>query len=791
MTDERNEIEKVSNRDDIAIIRTAYPVSAEGYDAYGYGAESGGQVHLGELWRVIRKRLWLIIAIFLVATVATTIEMYRKQEVYSASAAVEIEKNSYKQLDPKDGMPLFEDSDLSSPSILKTKMFIIKSDPLLEDVVVDLKLDQDPQFIGALRKRTVSEAVDVLMGKGPAQEESKVVVPPPGPVDLTQRVVRSREPQESERLEPYVNVLRNWLTVEQVPNTQVLSISFTHPDRNIAAAVANSVADHFIRRSYKTKIEKFTNMSGWLERTTVELQDKVKEAEQALANYSRDNNIYSTEGMDNLAISKLVNLHGQVQRAETDRLIKQSLYQEVQAGRLEQLTEVFSDQRIGELTKRLSDLRVQSAQLNAIYGPENPKVVDVENQIEAIKGEIAASRRALEAKLKADYERAVRDERELKQALEEAKAGATTQNQLAIQFNILKQNLDTARSLYKEFLQKNTQVQVQLQEQENNIRVIQRAKLPKGPIGPNRTPVILAASIVSLLVGIGLVFLFEYLDRTVKTVSELNRFTQLPALGVIPAANKKLLAKAKKKGSALTTLGVNGNGSPMMLNGLFVLDYNSPIAEAYRGLRTSVLLTSSGAPPKTILVTSGLAAEGKTTTAVNTAISLAQLGMSVLVIDCDLRKPAVDKVLGLEAGEGLSTYLSVEGMAEPPIQQSFIPNLYVLPCGPIPSHPAELISSRRMKEMIRTLSERFDYIIVDSPPLMHVTDPVILSTMVDGVILVVHSGKSTRDIIRQSCQELSNVGAKNFGVVLNNIDLRRGGSNSIYHYRYYHSGADR
>jgi capsular exopolysaccharide synthesis family protein len=787
MTDERNELEKVSHREDIAILRTAYPVSYEGYDAYGYGnVESDGQVYLGELWRMIRKRKWLVIAIIFVVTAATTVEVYRSQDMYTASAAVEIEKASYKTIDPKNSVSAFDESDLSSPSILKTKMFIIKSDPLLEDVVVDLKLDKVPQFIGTLRKKTISEAVSTLIGKGPVQTESDVVDPSTAEPNNRLKGVSARSPEESGRLEPYVNVLRNRLSVDQIPNTQVLSISYTHPDRNIAAAVANCVANHFIERSYKTKTERFTNMSGWLERSTADLQDKVQQAEQELANYTRDNNIYSTEGRDSLATDKLVELHSQVMRAETDRMLKQSLYQQVQEGRLEQLPEAFSDPRATGLKSRLSDLAVEAAQLNAIYGPDNPKVIDLNQQMEALRIEIASSLRALEAKLKADYERAVRDEQALRRALEEAKSGATTQNQLAIQYNILRQNVDTAKSLYKEFLQKNTQVQVQLAEQENNIRVVQRAKLPKGPVGPNRLPVILASSLVSLLAGIGLVFLIEYMDRTVKTVGELNRFTQLPALGVIPAANKKLLSRAKRNKSAITSLGVNGNSAALKLNGVFVLDYNSPIAEAYRGLRTSVLLSSSGAPPKTILVTSGLAGEGKTTTVVNTAVSLAQLGSSVLIIDCDLRKPTIDKVLGLNAEQGLSNYLSDEDMTEPPIIESFIPNLYVLPCGPIPSHPAELICSRKMKDMIRTLSERFDHILVDSPPLMHVTDPVILSTIVDGVILVVHGSKSTRDIIRQSCQELSNVGAKNFGVVLNNIDLRREGD-SVYHYRYYHS----
>jgi capsular exopolysaccharide synthesis family protein len=220
---------------------------------------------------------------------------------------------------------------------------------------------------------------------------------------------------------------------------------------------------------------------------------------------------------------------------------------------------------------------------------------------------------------------------------------------------------------------------------------------------------------------------------------------------------------------------------------LVTLDSRSSAAEAYRGLRTSVLLSSAGGPPKSVMFTSGQPGEGKTTTVINTAISLAQLGSSVLIIDADLRKPGTHKVFGIRHTAGLSTYLSGENVAvEDVVHKLPVANLYLMPCGPIPPNPAELVSSDKMKEMLKMLGERFDHILVDSPPLMHVTDPVILSTLVDGVILVIHGGKSTRDVVRRSRIELSNVGAKVFGVVLNNLNLKREGYDD-YYYSYYSS----
>ncbi|HKA21907.1 MAG TPA: polysaccharide biosynthesis tyrosine autokinase, partial [Blastocatellia bacterium] len=296
---------------------------------------------------------------------------------------------------------------------------------------------------------------------------------------------------------------------------------------------------------------------------------------------------------------------------------------------------------------------------------------------------------------------------------------------------------------------------------------------------------IMVALLLSTAAGVGLAFLLDYLDNTIKTVEAVSRYAQLPALSVVPAvagnARRSLAAKGRK------ALGNGGSGRPQSdpAYKLATLDSHSSAAEAYRVLRTSVLLSAAGNPPKTILVTSGQPGEGKTTTVVNTAISLAQMGASVLIVDCDLRRPATHKVLGVNHAQGLSTYLSRNVSIDDLIHKLPIPNLSLLPCGPVPPNPAELIISERMKEMLHDLAGRYDHIIIDSPPLINVTDPVILSTMVDGVILVVHGGKSTRDVLRRARQELSTVGAKIFGVVLNNVDLRRDGYDNYYYYRYY------
>jgi succinoglycan biosynthesis transport protein ExoP len=548
-----------------------------------------------------------------------------------------------------------------------------------------------------------------------------------------------------------------------------------------------------MKLNFQSKTEKFANAANWLDSATRELRAKVEQSEQSLANYTRENNLFSLS--DNkrdsttLTTDKLARLHDQALRAETERMLKQTLYQELKDGRIAELPEAFADPKLMELRKQLNDLQLSAAQLSVKYSPKNPKTLEVQQQMALVQAQIDAGRRSLETKLRIEYERALQDEQSFKAALVVTKGEAVRENQTSIQYNILKQDVDTARSLYTDFLQKSNQAKAQVAEQHNNLRVIERASIPKMPVGPKRALMIMLALAVSLMGSVGLVFLLESLDNTIKNTEDVSRYVQLPALGVIPvfATSAKPKSVANKRRKAISS---GGKGKSIRLyygpeetpaSALAILDTRSTAAEAYRALRTSVLLSAAGSAPKTILFTSSQPSEGKTTTVVNTAMSLAQLGASVLIIDCDLRKPTTHKVLGVNPFRGISTYLSRNIEVDELIQQLPQANISLLPCGPIPPNPAELISSDKMKAMLAKMSERYDHILIDSPPIINVTDAVILSKMVDGVIMVVHGGRSTREAVRRARQELDSVGAKIFGVVLNNVDLRHDAYDSYYY----------
>lgn len=798
MSEENKSLEKFEPAEESFLVR---PVNATrlsnlndefGYNSFTETVHAEG-LHARELARMLRKRKWLVLAVVAIITSLVTIEIHRTPSTYQATAQIEVTKDvGATTVSSKDFVVQSDDSDN-----INTKLVVIKSRPLLEDVVVTLKLDQNPNFINATRKRSVTEAIADILHKvtGGAFGRSLKEVEPPAPT------LAARSEEESARLSPHVNTLKNTLNVTTLKDTRVIEVSYTHSDPQLAAAIVNSVAKNFIDRSFERKTQRYNDTSEWLKRSTAELKAQVEKATQALADYTKSREIFGTEGKESLTTDKLSGLHSQVMKAETERMLKQSVYEEVKQGRVAQLPDSFSDPQTGKLQEELGRLEVQASELSVKYGPENPRVAEVQQKIQTLKAQVKDTRGTLADKLKADYERSVRDELSLKNALAKAKSEAVEQNQNSIQYDILKSQVDTAKQLYTDFLNKTNQANLAIAEQHNNLRMIEPAEVPAYPIGPQRLRTILLGFLVSLAIGMGLAFFLEYLDNTVKSVEDVHRIAGLPTLAVIPAisdSSARAMKLASRKQMAAKTGALESGATDALVpvtddivnavpraiaKPVIPGDHVASVMEAYRMLRTSVLLSTAGNPPKTILFTSSQPGDGKTTTSVNTAISLAQLGSSVLLIDADLRRPSVHRALRVDKSAGLSNFLS-SGRVEldDVVQHSRVPKLDVLTCGPIPPNPAELVASDRMRSLLGEAAARYEHVIIDSPPLMHVTDPVILSTMVDGVILVVQSGRSTRDIVRRARQELLNVGAKVFGVVLNNFDMKKEGYSSDYSY---------
>ena len=752
--------------------------------------EVGNQIR--DLWRKVLKHKLMIALITLIVTAIVTVEVFRDKSIYSATATVEIEKENRTLFRSGDVEIETEDSDYSyqTTKAMKSKIRLLQTRPLLEDVAVTLRLDQNPEFMAVTERKGVLDAIksvgDSISTRGKKKTTPAAAEIPD--VQLGENLIRPTA--ESTRLAPAVDVLQNGLSATPVEDTRMLAISFKHSNPELAATVANTIAKVFIERSYRGKTNKFEEANTWLGTKTRELKAKVEQAEQALSAYTNQRDIFS-DGKGSLVNEKLSALHGQVMQAETKRILSQSLYEEVKKGNLDKLPEAFADPQTIALQTKLGELNTQMAQIRVKLAPEHPRVVELSKQIATIQKQVEDSSQRLAERLKADYERTAREEQTLRTALTQAKTEASHQNQDNFQFSILQQEVETSKKLYTDFLQKTNQANLQTASQQTKgkmIELIEPALVPASPVGPDRLRTIMIGLLLSLAAGIALALFLEFLNNTIKSVEDVTEYMGLPTLAIVPALGKKSQPQMQPVGPTSLTPGAltTANGKLTTQFGNLIVNNNrSAFAEAYRAIRNSILLASAGTPPRTILFTSSQPGEGKTTTAINTAIALSQLKVRTLLIDADMRRPTLHKVFGVSNTQGLSTYLSGNVEVGGLIQKLPIPNLYLLPCGMIPPDPAELVSSAKMKELLEILAPEFQHIIIDSPPLINVSEPIVLATLVDGVIFVIKGADTKRSIVRRAKQELRNVRARIIGIVINNLDLKTEGYDDYYYQRYH------
>jgi polysaccharide biosynthesis transport protein len=794
-----------------------------------YSEEEGfnEQRSLREYFNVIYKRLPLILALAILVTSVVAFYMYRQASMYEAQTTMIIEPPKPK-VTSKDAININFGNDANYTN---TQLRLLQNPELMREVVIRLGLHRDPNLFANQNKGVLTTLKSLFSSeKSKTEKESSLPVLTTDNSDSTttaEKIVLT--PEETERANSYAGTFLSGLRIEPVERTNLVNISVQSTNPELAAKVADMTAKMFIEDDAERATFGAKQQYEELSKSIDELKSTIASQEVELINLLNSANLPLQDKGGDFRNTALQTLYNQYQEARNERLKIEARYNTAVAANnrgegasIPDLTEskIYQDtirlnterkaklqDEIRGIDKQIQDEETTLAALRTKYTDDYPKVLEslakIKNFEESkskrdkeISELIDRDQKKLEKDavggalvgLKSQLDSLLKREGQLYTAYKSEEGKANIEGQAETKLTTLKRAIETNRGLLDTYTQRQKEQELAMSSgRPDNLKVSTAAIKPTEPIGPQRNRNIIVAFLVSLAAGIGLAFLLDYLDDSIRTSDDVGRHLGLPTLALIPhqsTNDKRKLLNAKNG---------NGNGAPSMA--LIALeDTRSAMAEAYRHLRTSLLFSSAGKPPQTILVTSSQPSEGKTTTAINTAITLAQSGAEVVIIDCDLRRPRLHNHFDLENTSGLTNYLSGEKNTDLLMKQCpGLPKLKIVTSGPIPPNPAELLSSNEMKNLLQFLKGNFKHVIIDSPPAISFTDAAILSTLVDGVVLVAMAGKSSIHLMRRFKQRLANIGARIYGVVLNGIksdSVEYGYYGYGYTYNYYTANED-
>jgi capsular exopolysaccharide synthesis family protein len=743
--------------------------------ARSYGPAANEPTQFRDYLFVVLKRKWLILSVSLVVTSLVAVQMFRQPSIYQAVTTIRIEqrKNSVLQTDKL----VINQND---PNFWGTQLKLLQSPALARQVALTLDLQHNPSFFSSQSQGGFFAALRRMVSGD--QRRTKATPAPPSKLDLVGEAQLREQPltdEELAALEPYEDAIIGNEDIEGIVNTNLFVIKFRHHDPDIAQKVANTLAEVFQNTNLERSSSNTSKQETVLLKEIGDLQFKVKHDTEVLFNYARENNLSPTNNpTHDVEGQRLSSLSNQMLAAENDRKIAEAVYNAAKNAQDPfTVPEVLKSEWISKVRNEMGVLKDKRDALLYTYTKEWPEVKKIDATLKLKEAELGIAVKQQIDSLKSRLESARAHEQSIRTMYLSQRETTSSQTRAQIEMAAYTQKLETDKQYLNTLQQRLREIQVTTGDRGNEVSIENPSRLPKTPIGPARLRNVGIALLLSLVAGVGLAFLLDFLDDTVKSLDDIDRYVHLPALALIPASKS---TPGRLKGLAPSPATGPSESTALAM----VEDVRSPVAESYRHLRTSLLLSSAGQPPKTILVTSSQPSEGKTTTAINTAFMLAQTGVEVLIIDCDLRRPRLHAQFEVSNARGLTTWLSGERELDG-LLHAFpkTPNLKILTSGPVPPNPAELLGSDEMRRLLSELSERFTHIIIDSPPAISFTDASILSTMVDGVMLVVHGGRSSRAVVRRAKQQLVDVGAHIFGVVLNNVRMET----QDYYYSGYYS----
>lgn len=717
--------------------------------------------------RILRKRLATVLIVFFLVFAVGLIVTLKEKPVYRAQVLMEIQKENADIPTIKD---LYELESVSD-SYLKTQYDILASESLARHVIDQLHLDALPEFnkprwwsLERFRFTSAPKKQTFALGPAPTAHDSVVY----------QRVLER---------------FQDRLSIEPVSRSRLVTVRFDSRNGELSARIVNTLADDYIDQSLEARWAATQKATDWLSQQLVGVKGKLENSEEQLQDYARHNGLVFLENdkgaSQNVANERLQELQEELTKAQADRYEKESLYRLVQSGDYGSLPGVVENKLIQDLSERLAELKRELADLSTKFNAEYPRVKEVQSQIDEIEATLKDERQRAADKITNEYLAAVRREELVKQALEDQQKQVNVVAEKAVQYNIIKREVETNKELYEGLLQRLKEAGVSASLKASNIRVVDSADPPAKPAKPQVPLNLAVAALLGLGLGISTAFLQERLDDTLKGADDVERLFGLSALALIPSVHslngdrpsvRKLLDRTLPLRS-----GPNGTASNPAARWHRIDQVErgekpqASLVEAFRSLRASVLLSTADHPPGSLLITSTQPGEGKTTVATNLAISLAQLGQRVLLVDADLRFPSLQRLFRIRESLGLVSHLTGQQDWRAAVCPSGSPGLDLLLCGPVPPNPAELLSSKSMGAFINAAKSEYGFVILDSSPLLALADSRILAALVDGVLFVVKSGATPREQVIQSQSSIRSAGANLIGVALNNVTLHTNG----------------
>ena len=718
----------------------------------GAGQPAENEIHLLDRLAVIYRYRHISIAVFLLTSLFVMIEGYSTVKLYQAQARLLIEDERSTAVP---GITSSDNTYYEDPEpYYKTQYRILKGRDLTRRVIAKVHLQNVPEFNGTAA--TAPTAITMLHGI--EQRLTAYVHPSPPPP-----AIEPPKPDETEDESGLVAASLSRVDVVPVQGSRLVDVLFTAADPRFAALADNTLVDEYVSQNLEVKLQSSTNMLEWLDKELQNQEKKVEDSERALAEYRDKENAMSLDDKQNIVLARLTQLNDAVMKAKTARVQRESVYNQVRSvgigTALDAIPVIAQNPQIQVLKTRLTELQRDKARLTEKYFDKHPQVVAVNAALQDAQRQLDLETAKALQSVRNEYETALLEERTLSSNLDAAKLETRDLNRKNIGYSVMEREAKSNRQVYDSLLQKEKELRVASNSRTNNVRVVDRAEVPKGPISPGGRRTWLLAIAIGLVLSVGVAYGLDYMNDTIKTPEDIARRLKLPLLGLVPS--------------------VRGDKHPVLASSHVPQDFG----ESFRALRTALVSAYGSDGTKTLLVTSAQPLEGKTTTAANLAMALAYGGARVLLVDADMRRPGLHRPLRLTNERGLSQVLTGQARVRDVIQRTVDPNLLAITAGHTPPNPSELLQSERMKTLLTNLSHGpFDWIVVDTPPVLAVTDAVILAPLVSGVTFVVGAEMTRRRLAERALQTVLQSRPRQTAIVLNRVDFNR---NKYYYSRYY------